>query len=134
MYSMGEISTGKHMIADLHHVRNIDRLESLASIRFLFDQLCEKYDFCVLGKMEHQFEPHGISVIYMLSESHISIHTFPEKQYFALDIYTCREYSDDSVYLDMYQEIVRWFDCDYGEGPLIVNRGSAVSAQHLSYS
>ena len=123
------------MIADLHHVRNIDRLESIDAIRLLFDRLCDKHHFHVLGKMEHQFDPQGITVIYMLSESHISIHTFPEKQYFALDIYTCREYADDSVYLNMYQEIVGWFDCDYGKGPLIVNRGdSARHCNQLAYS
>jgi len=136
MYRMTEISTGKHMIADLYHVRNMERLESLDAIRLLFDRLCDKYHFHILGKMVHQFEPQGISVLYMLSESHISIHTFPEKQYFALDIYTCREYSDNSVYLNMYQEIVKWFNCDYGDGPLIVNRGVAVNtaASIRSYS
>jgi len=135
MYIMSEISTGKHMIADLHQVRNIERLESIESIRLLFDRLCDKHHLQVLGKMEHQFDPQGISVIYMLSESHISIHTFPEKHYFALDIYTCREYSDDSVYLNMYQEIVKWFDCDYGKGPLIVNRGESASHfNQLTYS
>ena len=132
---MGEISTGKHMIADLHNVRNTERLESLDSIRLLFDRICDKHDFHILGKMEHRFEPQGITMIYMLSESHISIHTFPEKGYFALDIYTCREYSDDSIYLNMYQDIVRWFDCDYGKGPTIVNRGLGSSVcNQLTYS
>jgi S-adenosylmethionine decarboxylase len=132
---MCEISTGKHMIADLQNVRNMERLESLDSIRLLFDRICDKHRFCVLGKVEHQFDPHGITVIYLLSESHLSIHTFPEKKYFALDIYTCREYADDSVYLSMYQEIVKWFECDYGEGPLIVNRGVRLNTHNqLAYS
>jgi S-adenosylmethionine decarboxylase proenzyme len=130
-----KISTGKHMIADLHNVRNTERLESLDSIRLLFDRICDKHDFHILGKMEHRFEPQGITMIYMLSESHISIHTFPEKGYFALDIYTCREYSDNSIYLNMYQDIVRWFDCDYGKGPTIVNRGLESSVcNQLTYS
>ena len=48
----------------------------------------------------------------MLSESHISIHTFPERHYLAFDIYTCRDYDDDSVYMEIYEMLVNWFHCD----------------------
>lgn len=118
----GEISTGKHMICDLVNIRNMTRLESMNSMRELFDGICARHDFTVLGRIEHQFEPQGISVVYMLSESHISIHTFPEQRYLALDIYTCRHYSDDSVYIEIYRELVDWFHCDLGE-PTILARG-----------
>jgi len=120
---MKDVSTGKHMICDLRNIRNTDRLESIASLQSFLDSLCKKYDFTILGKLNHQFCPQGSSVLYMLSESHISIHTFPEKQYLALDIYTCRDYSDNSIYLQIYDEMVEWFQCDRGGGPLIVNRG-----------
>lgn len=116
------ISTGKHMICDLANIRNMGRLESMTEMCALFDIICQKYDFTVLGKIEHVFDPQGLSLIYMLSESHISVHTFPEKQYLAMDIYTCRNYEDDSVYMGIYRELVEWFDCDEGI-PTIVSRG-----------
>ena len=87
--SIGSISTGKHMVCDLSNIRNMDRLENINSIEFMLDSLCSKHDFHILGKMTHQFEPPGISIVYMLSESHISVHTFPEKGTAAFDIYTC---------------------------------------------
>lgn len=118
------ISTGKHMICDLCNVQDMDRLESMESMRFLFDRICETYSFEVLGKIQHQFSPQGISLIYLLSESHISIHTFPEKQYAAVDIYTCREYADDSVYQAISRELTQWFDCECQ--PVIINRGERV--------
>ena len=135
LYTM-TISTGKHLICDLCNIQNMDRLESLESIQCLLDSLCERHDFTILGKMHHVFEPQGLSVIYMLSESHISIHTFPEKQYLALDIYTCREYRDNSVYQSIYNALVTWFDCDRESVPMILDRGkSAVeSAAVLSVS
>jgi len=37
----------------------------------------------------NQFPPHGVSGVVVISESHISIHTWPEYGYAALDIYTC---------------------------------------------
>ncbi|WP_128896003.1 adenosylmethionine decarboxylase [Longirhabdus pacifica] len=43
----------------------------------------------VLSVQSKQFEPQGATVLVLLSESHISIHTYPEKGFAALDCYTC---------------------------------------------
>ncbi|MCS7181198.1 MAG: adenosylmethionine decarboxylase, partial [bacterium] len=37
----------------------------------------------------HKFSPQGVSGFALISESHISIHTWPEKKYAGIDIYTC---------------------------------------------
>ncbi len=37
----------------------------------------------------HQFPPNGVSGVVVISESHLSVHTWPEVNYMALDIYTC---------------------------------------------
>lgn len=118
----GTISTGKHMICDLVNIKHMSRLESMELMRELLNEICARHDFTVLGSIEHKFEPQGLSLVYMLSESHISIHTFPEQRYLALDIYTCRHYSDDSVYMQIYAHLVDWFQCDLGE-PTILARG-----------
>jgi len=123
------VSTGKHMICDLTNIRNTVRLESMESMHELLEDICDKYDFNVLTKSQHKFEPHGLTILYMLSESHISIHTFPEKQYLALDIYTCREYEDDGVYMEIYDKLIKWFNCDRGV-PNIISRG--ITGEHLS--
>ena len=61
------------------------------------------------------------TIIYLLSESHISIHTFPEREYAALDIYTCREYKDNTVYKNIYKNIIETFKAS-NEEPLIIDR------------
>ena len=43
----------------------------------------------VLDSWVHRFEPQGISAVVAISESHLSIHTWPELGYAALDVYTC---------------------------------------------
>ena len=116
------VSTGKHMICDLTNIRNTTRLESMDKMHELLEDICAKYDFTVLTKSQHKFEPQGLTILYMLSESHISIHTFPEKRYLAFDIYTCRDYDNDQVYMDIYDKLVRWFLCDRGI-PTIISRG-----------
>ena len=43
----------------------------------------------VLQTMSHHFNPQGVTAICLLSESHISIHTWPEKGEAAVDVFTC---------------------------------------------
>lgn len=42
----------------------------------------------------HQFNPHGISGVVVIEESHFSVHTWPEYGYCALDIFTCGDEID----------------------------------------
>ena len=43
----------------------------------------------VLNLISNKFEPQGVTAIALLAESHISIHTWPESHYSAVDIFTC---------------------------------------------
>jgi S-adenosylmethionine decarboxylase proenzyme len=45
--------------------------------------------FTVLGSGSHKFEPQGVTSFVLLSESHISIHTWPEHKCATLDIFSC---------------------------------------------
>lgn len=43
----------------------------------------------LLSECSHRFEPHGFTIVGLLAESHISVHTWPEHGYAAVDILTC---------------------------------------------
>jgi S-adenosylmethionine decarboxylase len=43
----------------------------------------------IISVTTHQFSPHGVTGYLLLSESHISIHTWPEHSYAAVDVFTC---------------------------------------------
>jgi len=45
----------------------------------------------------HKFSPHGVSVTIVIAESHVAIHTWPEYNYAAVDIFTCGETIDPWV-------------------------------------
>jgi S-adenosylmethionine decarboxylase proenzyme len=104
------MSSGKHLICDIKNIKNHDLLNSLENLKSMFDYICFQYDFNILHKSEYKFTPQGITMIYMLSESHISIHTFPEKNYAAMDLYTCREYKNNNVYLEIQEYLKKMFD------------------------
>ena len=116
------VSSGKHMVCDIKSIKNMDLLNDRKVLEDMFDMFCDKFSFTVLNKSIHEFAPQGITMLYLLSESHISIHTFPEKNYFAFDIYTCRDYKDNSVYDWIYHYLVTFFDASLEGGPLIIDR------------
>ena len=49
----------------------------------------EAVGFTVLGKVEHFFNPHGWTCLYLLSESHLAIHTFPEECKAYVELSSC---------------------------------------------
>ena len=98
--------SGIHMICDIKNIKNQKLLNDISQLKELLDTICEKNNYTILQKTEHLFEPQGCTIMYMLSESHISIHTFPEKAYIAFDLYTCRSYENDEIYMQIYDFLI----------------------------
>jgi S-adenosylmethionine decarboxylase len=115
------MSTGKHMICDIKNIKNQELLNNPRKILELLDKICETNNYPILQKSSHEFDPQGFTAIYLLSESHISIHTFPENNYVAIDIYTCRQYHNNETYLEIYDLLIKEFDA-VKENPVIIDR------------
>lgn len=77
---------GTHLIIDLHDAENLDDLEHIE--KTLIDCV-EVAGATLLHIHLHRFEPNGISGVAVLAESHISIHSWPENGYAALDVFMC---------------------------------------------
>jgi S-adenosylmethionine decarboxylase len=114
-------TSGKHMICDIKEINNLILLNNPHEITDILDNICKKYNFTILKKVEHIFSPQGFTILYLLSESHISIHTFPEYNYFAFDIYTCRNYDNNNIYEEIYNSLVEIFKAKK-EIPYIIDR------------
>ena len=79
---------GKHLLLDL---KDCDE-EVLNDLGFLRNALVAAATACgatVLGESFHPFSPQGVSGVVIIAESHLSIHTWPEYGYAAIDIFTC---------------------------------------------
>jgi S-adenosylmethionine decarboxylase len=79
---------GIHLIAEIRGVEP-EKISKVEEIRPLLDRSIYKSGLHVISSAFHQFQPHGVSGFYLLTESHLSIHTWPEHGYVALDIFTC---------------------------------------------
>lgn len=77
---------GLHLIATLHS-DNAALLAGYAGFKSLADDLTGAFDLQKLGEVYHDFEPGGFTGIICLSESHLSVHTWPEFGKINLDIY-----------------------------------------------
>ncbi|MBK6919791.1 MAG: adenosylmethionine decarboxylase [Deltaproteobacteria bacterium] len=51
----------------------------------------------LVGECSHRFSPHGVTMVGLLAESHISIHTWPEHGYAAADVFTCGEHGEPEL-------------------------------------
>jgi S-adenosylmethionine decarboxylase len=80
---------GKHIIADVYNINNSVLLTQIDGIEPLMKKIIEVGKLNVLGEIKHQFKPIGATILYLLSESHLSIHTYPERNYCAIDLYCC---------------------------------------------
>jgi len=119
---MNQTTSGKHMICDIKNITNHQLLNDPKEIANLLDYICQTYHYTILQKSTHIFEPQGFTAIYLLSESHISIHTFPENNYAAIDIYTCRQYPDNQVYLEIHDYLIQSFGANPNQQPTIIDR------------
>lgn len=83
-----EISMGRHLILEVYDV-SFDLLNDLTSLTEVLQQGIERSKMNILNIFSHQFSPHGVTILFALEESHVSIHTFPEWNSLSADAYTC---------------------------------------------
>ena len=84
---------GDHLLIDII-CDNYDILNSLEKLEELSDKLIKICNLTKLSKLTHKFKPHGITLITLLSESHLSIHTWPENKSICIDIFSCNNNLD----------------------------------------
>ena len=83
------MTLGKHLIADIYNINNPVVLTTIDGIEPLMKKIVEVGNLNVVGEVRQQFKPVGATILYLLSESHLSIHTYPERNYCAIDLYCC---------------------------------------------
>jgi S-adenosylmethionine decarboxylase len=84
---------GVHLIVDLHGAARLNDIEHIeATLR----RCVEAARATLLHIHLHHFQPSGVSGVAVLAESHISIHTWPEIGYAALDVFMCGSADPDA--------------------------------------
>ncbi len=80
--------TGQHVLAELEGVKP-ELLDDEQFLRDTLDSALSRSRATVCEVIAKRFEPQGVTVLALLSESHASIHTYPEDGSIFIDVFTC---------------------------------------------
>jgi S-adenosylmethionine decarboxylase len=78
----------KHLLLELYRC-DCEKLNDESFLRCTINKAAKLANATILNLISNKFEPQGVTAIALLAESHISIHTWPESNYSAVDIFTC---------------------------------------------
>ena len=84
---------GTHIVCELSGC-DARALTDIDGVRETLQQAARESRATIMETAFHRFEPQGVSGVVVLAESHISIHTWPETGYAAMDFYTCGDHTD----------------------------------------
>lgn len=98
---------GKHIIAEFFGAPK-EHLDNLDLIKKVLEKSADLAGATIVNSNFHKFSPQGVTGILLVEESHFSIHTWPEHNYAALDLFTC---SDKMDYLPALEYIFTVLDC-----------------------
>ena len=82
---------GTHVLVNVYHVpkQHTALLTQLDAGKPVLDDIVRQLQFNVVAEAGHQFSPMGYSYAYVLSESHFTIHTYPEHDSCYIDLFCC---------------------------------------------
>ena len=83
---VGIVFAGTHLLIDLYGAINLNNPQEIETV---LRNCAIRCGATILHSHMHHFNPQGVSGVVVLAESHISIHTWPETGYVALDIFMC---------------------------------------------
>lgn len=116
---------GRHVIAELWNC-NVDKLNDLKFVEKMMVDAALESGAEIREVAFHKFAPMGVSGVVIISESHLTIHSFPEHGYASIDVYTCGDRIDPNVaamYISNQLEAAKIESVNLvrGEGPLVLN-------------
>lgn len=98
---------GTHLLVELKNC-NPEILKDLNSVKTILVDAAKKANATIVDVTFHEFSPFGISGVVVIAESHLTIHTWPEYGFAAVDVFTCGETIKPEI---AAQYIVEAFEC-----------------------
>jgi S-adenosylmethionine decarboxylase len=102
---------GEHYIIELYECEH-GVLDNLHKIQNSLLDAARMAGATIIDKRFHKFSPQGVSGVVVIAESHLSIHTWPELGYAALDFFTCNHDMNIDRAMDLLREVFQPGDVD----------------------
>lgn len=81
---------GRHLLLELFDC-DCGAINNLEAVKGALIEAAKRAQATIVDVVFHEFNPFGISGVVVIAESHLSIHTWPEYRYAAVDIFSCGE-------------------------------------------
>jgi S-adenosylmethionine decarboxylase proenzyme len=85
---------GVHLLLNVYDIPNQHLLQYMSRGLPILEELVRELDLHVVSRTGHQFHPMGYTHAHVLSESHFTIHTYPEHRSCYIDIFCCSDSFD----------------------------------------
>jgi S-adenosylmethionine decarboxylase len=90
------LAIGQHCTWDIYNC-NRNKLSFVPYIEEVLHKIVDELRLAKVNAAFKQFEPAGVTGFILLEESHISIHTWPEHNFAAIDVFSCNTFDVESV-------------------------------------
>jgi S-adenosylmethionine decarboxylase len=97
---------GRHLLIELYGC-DVAMLDDIAGIEEHMRTAARKANSTVVNSTFHRFNPYGVSGVVVIAESHLSIHTWPEYGYAAVDIFTCGDSVDPWKAFEYLKDVMK---------------------------
>lgn len=97
---------GRHLLIELYGC-DASVLDDVASIEEYMRTAARKANSTIVNSTFHRFNPYGVSGVVVIAESHLSIHTWPEYGYAAVDIFTCGDSVDPWKAFEYLKDVMK---------------------------
>jgi S-adenosylmethionine decarboxylase len=94
---------GRQVLVEYYHC-NSTIINDVTEIETILLEATKRAKASIISHNFHKFSPHGVSGTIVIAESHIAIHTWPEYNYAAVDIFTCGETIDPWIIQEFLKE------------------------------
>lgn len=112
-------ATGNEISCVMHGVSDVLLHDGKGLENAIIDAL-KKERFTILDSVSHTFEPHGYTLMILLAESHVAVHTYPEHNSVYFSIYSCRGDEDGAGTYEAVMAYLKPKSVDYSNKKIIV--------------
>ena len=89
-------SLGTHITWDVYNC-NAESLSFIPKVKEVLNAIVKELQLSKVNESFKQFEPIGVTGFILLEESHVSIHSWPEHKFAAVDIFSCKPFDAEKI-------------------------------------
>ena len=95
---------GRHLLAEFINC-DLKQLDNVDVVKHCLENAALQANATIVESVFHRFNPYGISGVVVIAESHLAIHTWPEYNYAAVDVFTCGDSVDPYIALNVLKSM-----------------------------